>query len=553
MSYWDDDVVKDFTGFFQEDAVTSSDMVDTSTTASKQVRRRPDRFEGQVRRRPDRFEGQVRRHPDRFEGQVRRHPDRFEGQVRRHPDRFEGQVRRRPDRFEGQVRRHPDRSEGQVRSNINSNINDTEKLKKNTELAWLKYVNFMKAVTNSLPEGTEWVKDSPHMTKYAHLMETSYEANAGKSVQAYLDEHSPGWQHVEDISTPDDVVLHNPTLRETVVSHRGTTTPKDWATANARTMLPTGGRTTSRLVNAEKTLVNAIRRFGVQKLTTIGHSLGGNISSWLGLKYDLKAVGFDPAISLPTVQEILNGEHSSNMNKLKIYATHGDTISANRTVIRGSPLVEVEHVNTIAGKGATLLNNHSTTHFHPEPNASGEVLRNNTKTSIKGAGFAALNAAGIVLQARQTYIDVKADTSIKNKGDRAGAIETDVAKGGLTYGGGWVAGGYIMDAAAAEMTAAGAVAVAGAPVFVAGAAAMMAAVGVGAVAETVAEKMKKHRTIAKINHEIGKVVKQDIKDEKTFFKHPTSSHFTDMVIGRSNKKILKHTGHSISHFFKHGF
>jgi len=152
-------------------------------------------------------------------------------------------------------------------------------------------------------DGTEIIKEDLSMHKYSRLANSSYDYfnSRGKidavheglqnSKFAYIDDLKD-FTVDEDLSTIDNLVLHNPKTGEVTVSYRGTTdTPmrtksflKDWL-INGQTA---GGKSnTIRVKQGQKQLDKVIEKYGKSELSLSGHSQGGHISYQLGTVNDI--------------------------------------------------------------------------------------------------------------------------------------------------------------------------------------------------------------------------------------------------------------------------
>ena len=235
--------------------------------------------------------------------------------------------------------------------------------------------------------------------KYARLANASYDNFNGKSVHDNLRKSQydyigdlKDFEMDDELSTKDDLVLHNAKTGETVISYRGTTDdpvgkPKnfvqDWLVNG---QIAGGSTHTSRAKTAEKQADQVIQKYGKQNLVVTGHSQGGGISYHIATKYDLEGHHYNPAINHSNVAQA--GKYANNKNAQNIYKTHLDF---------ASPLAYSKHlkksnttvrtVGTIKGMDSPV-STHSIDQFSPTPltvHADGtvSVKRQTAKQSIK--------------------------------------------------------------------------------------------------------------------------------------------------------------------------
>jgi len=242
--------------------------------------------------------------------------------------------------------------------------------------------------------------ESAYMHKYGHLMESSYiHYNQGReAVDEYLlhpdKDYIPELKEFlvdENLSTKDDLVLHNPNTGETVISFRGTQTKeaaKDWFTNAKIAMGIDGGQNTSRYNNARIVTESAISKYGIDNVITTGHSQGGGVSSVMGQEYDIESVSYDPAISARQIIDNARGKFSGNTSKQTIFRPKGDIVSINSYANSIMKNFDVQHVNNTTKKLGTLVDFHDPAVFHPTPigtNENGDVLvtRKTTSSSVQ--------------------------------------------------------------------------------------------------------------------------------------------------------------------------
>ena len=235
--------------------------------------------------------------------------------------------------------------------------------------------------------------------KYARLANASYDHFNGKSVHENLRKSQydyigdlKDFEMDDELSTKDDLVLHNAKTGETVISYRGTTDdpvgkPKnfvqDWLVNG---QIAGGSTHTSRAKTAEKQADQVIQKYGKQNLVVTGHSQGGGISYHIATKYDLEGHHYNPAINHSNVAQA--GKYANNKNAQTIYKTHLDFASPlaySKNLKKSNTTVQT--VGTIKGMDSPV-STHSIDQFSPTPltvHADGtvSVKRQTAKQSIK--------------------------------------------------------------------------------------------------------------------------------------------------------------------------
>ena len=235
--------------------------------------------------------------------------------------------------------------------------------------------------------------------KYARLANASYDNFNGESVHENLRKSQydyigdlKDFEMDDELSTKDDLVLHNAKTGETVISYRGTTDdpvgkPKnfvqDWLVNG---QIAGGSTHTSRAKTAEKQADQVIQKYGKQNLVVTGHSQGGGISYHIVTKYDLEGHHYNPAINHSNVAQA--GKYANNKNAQTIYKTHLDFASPlaySKNLKKSNTTVHT--VGTIKGMDSPV-STHSIDQFSPTPltvHADGtvSVKRQTAKQSIK--------------------------------------------------------------------------------------------------------------------------------------------------------------------------
>jgi len=205
--------------------------------------------------------------------------------------------------------------------------------------------NFLKT---SIKEGskhiaseTEIVTESLTQHRYANLAESSYNYfnSRGKIDSVHKELSSLENNYIsdlsdfkvdEELSTIDNLVLHNKSSGETHVSYRGTTDRPlrtksflgDWRVNGEIT----GGSThSSRVRQADRQFDKIVNKYGKKNLTASGHSQGGHVSYEMAAKHDIPGYHFNPAIN--TTQLSKAKQFAANKSEQTIYKTVTDFAS----------------------------------------------------------------------------------------------------------------------------------------------------------------------------------------------------------------------------------
>ena len=161
----------------------------------------------------------------------------------------------------------------------------------------IEYVLKTAANLSPLVEGTRKVEESIAMHKYSRLANASYDFfnskgdarkvhdGLRKSRYGYIDDLK-GFEVDEELSTLDNLVLHNPITGETHISFRGTTDDikrtreflNDWRVNSKIAFNPRSAENTKRIRDATSQTETVIEKYGKDSLTVSGHSQGGFVS-----------------------------------------------------------------------------------------------------------------------------------------------------------------------------------------------------------------------------------------------------------------------------------
>jgi hypothetical protein len=112
------------------------------------------------------------------------------------------------------------------------------------------------------------------VSQFKNLLNASYDDKAD-NINGYVKDSS--------ISTNTSKVYYNPETRHTVVAHRGTAGISDWANNAVYGLLGEKYyKKTPRYKEAKSVQENAVKKYGKDSITTIGHSQGSIQSQLLG-------------------------------------------------------------------------------------------------------------------------------------------------------------------------------------------------------------------------------------------------------------------------------
>lgn len=282
--------------------------------------------------------------------------------------------------------------------------------------------------------------------KYSRLANSSYDYfnSKGKIDEVHKGLMDKKYDYINDLkgfktdtelSTIDNLVLHNAETGETHVSYRGTT---DRPLSKTRSFFNdwkingeiAGGSTHSkRIQQADKQMDRVISKYGKNNLTVSGHSQGGHVSYEMGVKYDLEGHHYNPAINRNQVK--LSSKYASNATKQTIYKTHLDFASPLSNNLKNSKVV---HVNNLVNNDSVLAT-HSIDQFAPKPKSVvGSVVKAERRTVagsiLKGAG----HIAGIGMLGYSVGEDIKHDTQNDHSDlHKAVASTIDIAKNGEQF------------------------------------------------------------------------------------------------------------------------
>jgi len=307
----------------------------------------------------------------------------------------------------------------------------------------------LKSKAGNLLDSTEIVKDSLNQQKYSRLANSSYDyfnsngdANA---VEKGLSD--PDYSHLgledfkvdKELSSIDNVVLHNKITGETHISFRGTTDDlkktdqflSDWNTNRKIMFNPEAAENSKRFTEASEQTDKVIAKYGKRFTTVSGHSQGGGISSLIGQEKDIRGNHFNPAISPKQVAENSKGLYAKNIEKRVIYKSHMDFASPLSYTKPIRKNFNVNLVGTQPGIDNSIVKTHSLDNFAAKGGLN--VERNTMVSSMKkGMG------TGISVAAQGYFLsqDIKGDLKNEKLDSYKGTdIAIDVAKNAAQFAG----------------------------------------------------------------------------------------------------------------------
>lgn len=211
----------------------------------------------------------------------------------------------------------------------------------------------------------------PQMLRYALLAENVYEkpenrVSAGDSriVQA-------GWTYVSDAPGVDaeTAVYIDQRQREVAVSFRGTVNMKD-VVSDAQ-ILFSRESSNRRFKNSESILRQVKSKYPGYKIVTTGHSLGGRLALYAGMRQGADFMYlFNPGLSPQSLGQDCKMKQNQCKNNLIIYTTGSDFISISAIFSKGVKIIRVPETkksflqsmkDKIPGMG--MLNAHTMSNF----------------------------------------------------------------------------------------------------------------------------------------------------------------------------------------------
>jgi len=300
----------------------------------------------------------------------------------------------------------------------------------------------LKSKAGNLLDSTEVVKDSLNQQKYSRLANASYDQFNSDGDASVVEKglSDPEYSHLgledikvdKDLSSIDNVVLHDTVTGETHISFRGTTDDikktgqflGDWNTNRNIMFNPKAAENNTRFTEASAQTEKVIAKYGKRFTTVSGHSMGGGISSLVAQEKDLKGFHFNPAISPKQVAENSKGLYAKNIEKQMLYKSHMDFAS---TLAYTKPIRKSFNVNLVGtqpGIDNSIVKTHSLDNFAAKGGLN--VERNTMVSSMKkGLG------TGLSVAAQSHFLsqDIKGDLKNEKLDSYKGAdIGIDVAK-----------------------------------------------------------------------------------------------------------------------------
>lgn len=162
------------------------------------------------------------------------------------------------------------------------------------------------------------------MTDIKTLAKLADGAYGGKEVEGYTIDKS--------LSTPDRTAYVSPE-GDITLSFRGTDLKNKnntWRDLGSDALVTLGlQKLSSRYKNQQKGLDSAIEKYGKDKVSVVGHSLGGGLATTVGARRGVKSVAFNPAIG---VGDVIRNRTYTNA---KVYRTADDPVSFLSSKVKG--------------------------------------------------------------------------------------------------------------------------------------------------------------------------------------------------------------------------
>lgn len=219
---------------------------------------------------------------------------------------------------------------------------------------------------------TSVVKEPLELHKYGALAESAYTHYQGgdphDTLKGHFLDELNDFEMDTELSTIDNLVLHNPITGETHVAYRGTQKLSDWKT-NLQAMSSVEEH--SPLVkSAIKTAQQVADKYGSKNMSVSGHSMGGMRSLAVAQHFGDKGIHiqgyhFDPGVS---VKQLMKHGKYSKLGTQQIFRTHFDTPSVVAKMAQIKPPKGVKITNVLTNPEHAIkipgLDQHSTNHFN---------------------------------------------------------------------------------------------------------------------------------------------------------------------------------------------
>ena len=253
---------------------------------------------------------------------------------------------------------------------------------------------FVSSVKKGIQYGideTETIGESLSQHKYSRLANASYDDfnSKGKIDVVHERLQNSEYNYINglkdfqvdgELSTIDNLVLHNAESGEVNVSYRGTTdnplrTKSFWKDWNINVQIAGGKSNTIRVKQGQNQLDKVIEKYGKNELRLSGHSLGGHVSYEMGVANDIPSYSVNPAINMSQLKTA--EKYSANTSEHVIFKTPLDFASplAYDTKALSKSNTSVKLVNNLVGLD-NPLDTHHIDQFAPTPKEiAGEVER----------------------------------------------------------------------------------------------------------------------------------------------------------------------------------
>jgi hypothetical protein len=243
-------------------------------------------------------------------------------------------------------------------------------------------------------DGTKVVAESVDQHKYSRLASASYHFKNQSKADDILSklEETKHFQLDKELSTEEHSILHNPVTNETVIAFRGTSNLKDVATDSL--VLTSQELKSSRLKDSERVFEATAEKYGTDKLTTTGHSLGSTLSLHTAEKYDVEGHHFNPAVSARQANQSYSGALANNTEKQIIYRTHGDVVSVGGEFTE-APLSnrEIVRVNVRPENTGHFVAHHQLDNFYTDDGVREGNMIKSEKATLLSTGLDTLDTS----------------------------------------------------------------------------------------------------------------------------------------------------------------
>ena len=275
------------------------------------------------------------------------------------------------------------------------------------------------------------VRENITQHKYAKLANASYDYFDSKGDANLVERNLKNVKNIPnlgefkvdtELSTLDNVVLHNPITKETHISYRGTAgdipqLAKDWSLNGKIAFAPKAVNSSKRMTESIQQAQKVVEKYGTA--TVSGHSQGGFFSFEMAHRFNFEGHHFNPALSVSQLNRpVLTAEQ-------EIYKTHLDFASPLAYVQKSA---NVNLVNT-ALEEHSVQAVHSLEQFTPPirsaENGLVQVERNSLRASLLKSSSALV---GVAAQGYFLEKDIEEDVKTGTKAEKTAKVSIDVLK-----------------------------------------------------------------------------------------------------------------------------